>query len=109
MEAPRVEADFHEIMPMKQIALLFAFAVTGLHAQDWAGQEKAGINTESAYDWTADQWSVPINLQLSQVLKIDKQLVSVGVGGRYYAVTPNNGPNWGCRLTVTFLFPEGQH
>jgi len=29
-----------------------------------------GLNTESTYDWQNDQWSVPINLTVAQLLKI---------------------------------------
>ena len=31
--------------------------------------------------------------------------MSIGIGGRSYVERPNNGPDWGARLTVTFLFP----
>ena len=65
----------------------------------------AGINMESSYDWNANQWTIPINLQFSQVVKVDGQLMSIGIGGRSYVERPNNGPDWGARLTVTFLFP----
>jgi hypothetical protein len=30
-----------------------------------------------------------------------------GVGGRYYATRPDDGPIWGLRFVVTFLFPTG--
>ena len=56
-----------------------------------------GINTESTYDWENPQWTVPINLFVSQVLKIGKQPVSIQLGGRYYAEAPNGGPDWGLR------------
>jgi hypothetical protein len=31
--------------------------------------------------------------------------LSFQIGGRYYAVTPTNGPRWGARFAVVFLFP----
>jgi len=46
-----------------------------------------GLNTESAYDWEHSQWTAPINVTVSQLLKI-------------------GGPDWGLRFTVTFLFPK---
>jgi len=66
------------------------------------------INSESTYNREARQWSVPINLSVSQLLKIDKQLISAQAGVRYWADTPDNvGPeHWGLRLAVTFLFPK---
>ena len=42
-----------------------------------------GINTEATYDWQNPQWTVPLNLTVSQVLKIGKQPISIQLGGRY--------------------------
>jgi hypothetical protein len=64
------------------------------------------LNTESTYDWRGSQWTVPINLAVSQVLKLGTQLVSIAGGVRGYAVSPTNGPDWGLRLTVTLLYPK---
>lgn len=65
------------------------------------------LNTESVYDWEAEQWSVPINFQVSQLLKIGGQPISVGAGVRYWAESPDAGPeDWGARLSLTFLFPK---
>jgi len=64
-----------------------------------------GINTESTYDWENNRWTVPINLFVSQILKIGKQPISIQFGPRYYAEAPNGGPNWGLRLNFTLLYP----
>ena len=65
------------------------------------------INTESTYDWKAEQWSVPINAVVSKLTKFGKQPVSLGLGVRYWADSPDSGPHgWGVRLVVTFLFPK---
>jgi len=68
------------------------------------------LNTESTYNWNAGQWSVPLNAQVSQLLKIGKMPISIGIGGRYYAngpkVGPKSGPDWGLRFVVQFLFPK---
>ena len=64
------------------------------------------LNTESSYDWRASQWTVPVNLSVSQVMKLGTQLVSVAGGVRAYVVSPTNGPDWGLRLTVTLLYPK---
>lgn len=64
------------------------------------------LNTESTYDWAANQWAVPLNLVVSKVTKLGNQLLSVGAGVRYWAEGPDNGPKgWGGRLLVTLLFP----
>ncbi len=64
------------------------------------------LNTESTYDWNTDQWTVPINLELSQVMKLGPQLVQLEIGGRYYAEKPEGGPDWGLRVNFTLLFPK---
>lgn len=65
-----------------------------------------GLNTESTYDWEQSQWTVPINVLLSQLVKIGGKPVQFQVGYRYYAEKPDGGPDWGLRFTVTFLFPK---
>jgi hypothetical protein len=65
-----------------------------------------GLNTESSYDWEDNQWTVPINLSVSQILKLGKQPVSIQLGGRYYAEGPSGHPNWGLRLVFTLLYPQ---
>jgi hypothetical protein len=68
----------------------------------------AGINTESTYNWKSSQWSVPVNLTLTQILKIGKQPLSLQVGVRYWADTPDGvGPkDFGYRFQLTMLFPK---
>lgn len=64
------------------------------------------IDSESTYDWTAEQWSVPINVAVSKLVTIGKQPVSFQFGGRKYVEGPTGGPDWGLRFAVTFLFPK---
>ena len=66
------------------------------------------LNSESTYDWENDQWTIPLNLMVTQVLKIGKLPVSIQLGGRYYAEAPEGGSDWGVRLTFTLLFPTGK-
>lgn len=65
-----------------------------------------GVNTESAYDWHAEQWTVPVNFMVSQLLKIGSMPIQLQGGYRIYAEKPDGGPDWGLRFTVTFLFPK---
>jgi hypothetical protein len=64
------------------------------------------VDSESSHDWHANQWIVPINLQLRQLLRIGKQPVQFNVGYRYYVDRPTGDANWGLRFTVTLLFPR---
>ena len=66
-----------------------------------------GLNTESTYNWNDNQWTVPLNLSVSQLLRIGKLPVSLAVGGRYYAEGPSGAPEWGLRFVITLLFPTG--
>ena len=65
------------------------------------------INTESTYDWKNKAWSVPINLTATQMLRIGGQPLTLQAGARYWADSPQGGPEgWGFRIAVTFLFPK---
>lgn len=65
------------------------------------------LNSESTYDWRTNQWSVPINAVVSKVTKVGAQLISIGAGVRYWAETPDSGPEgWGARVVLTLLFPK---
>jgi len=65
------------------------------------------VNTESTYNWSDDQWTVPLNFSVSQLLRVGGQLLQVGVGARYWAEGPDRAPEgWGFRFTTTLLFPR---
>lgn len=65
------------------------------------------LNTESTYNWEADEWSVPINFQVAKLLVIEKQPVSLFAGLRYWAASPDSGPDGiGVRAGITLLFPK---
>ena len=65
------------------------------------------INSESTYDWENENWSVPVNFVVSQLFAVRGQALQLSVGARYWADTPENGPDdWGLRLVLTFLFPK---
>jgi hypothetical protein len=65
------------------------------------------LNTESTYDWNASKWSVPINATVSQLFKVGNQPMQLGLGARYWAQSPDSGPDgWGFRVVYTLLFPK---
>jgi hypothetical protein len=64
------------------------------------------LNTESTYNWEAEEWSVPINFGVNQLVTVGKQRIQIGGGLRYWADTPPGGlEGWGVRGNVIFLFP----
>jgi len=66
-----------------------------------------GLVTESTYDWNAKQWSVPVIPAVQQMFKIGPQIMQLGVFGKYWAESPDNGPEgWGVRVQLTFVFPK---
>ncbi len=64
------------------------------------------LNSESTYDWEGEQWTVPVNAIVSQLVKFGKQPVSFAVGYRNYLEAPTGGPEWGLRFAVTLMFPK---
>jgi len=65
-----------------------------------------GVNTESTYDWENEQWTIPFNVSVRQLLKLGQQPIQLSLGGRAYADRPRDGPDWGLRFVVTALFPQ---
>jgi hypothetical protein len=66
----------------------------------------ASANVEASFDWIAKQWTVPINVAVAQVFKVGDRPMSAGIGFKYYAMRPDEGPRWGVRATLTLLFAE---
>jgi hypothetical protein len=65
------------------------------------------LAAESTYNWKSEDWSVPMNASISQVLKIKSQLIQLKAGVRYYAEsTPTDPEGWGIKLGIVFLFPK---
>jgi hypothetical protein len=62
-------------------------------------------NVEATYDWKASQWTVPVNLGISQVIPA-RQMFSVQGGVIWYAQAPQGAPDWGVRFTATLLYPR---
>ena len=79
-------------------------------AHTWPSSVTFSANLESTYNHEAssgEEWSVPINLQLSKVVKAGNQLMSVKGGIRYWAESPVGGAqDFGFRLELALLFPR---
>lgn len=63
-------------------------------------------NLDADYDWTADQWTVPVSGSFSQIVKVGDQTMSLSLGAKYWLEAPEEGPKWGIKAGVTFLFPQ---
>lgn len=64
------------------------------------------VNTETTYDWNAEEWTVPINIGANQLLRFGNQPIQIGGGFRWFADTPPGGPDWGIRFNFVLLFPK---
>jgi len=66
------------------------------------------LNTESTYNWEAEEWSVPVNAVVSKLVQVGKQPVQFFAGARYWVDSPEDvGPTgWGARAGFTLLFPK---
>jgi hypothetical protein len=66
-----------------------------------------GVMTESTYDWENSAWSVPVIANVAQMFKIGPQIMQLMVGARYWAESPEGGPEgWGLRVQLTLLYPK---
>lgn len=66
------------------------------------------LNSESTYNWQAEEWSVPFNAAVAKLVTLGSQRVQFELGARYWATSPDSGPDgFGGRFAVTLLFPEG--
>lgn len=65
------------------------------------------VNLETTYDWEHEEWTVPVNLVISQLFKIGGHPMQAFAGGRLYLDKPDGGPEWGIRAGLVLLFPKG--
>ncbi|QDK98444.1 transporter [Acinetobacter tandoii] len=65
------------------------------------------LNSEATYDWNSEDSTIPINLNVTKIVNLSGQLISVGGGVRYWAEdTTGSAKDWGGRLQATFIFPK---
>ena len=71
----------------------------------WRSGTTVGVDMDSAYDWSARQWSVPVGATVSQVVMLGRQPVSFSLGVLYTATGPSTAGEWGLSASVSLLFP----
>jgi len=65
------------------------------------------LSAETVYDWNSEEWALPLNFIVDQLITIGDQPVSIGASAKYWADSPEGGPEgWGLRLQMTFLWPK---
>ncbi|MEZ4599617.1 MAG: hypothetical protein R2940_07495 [Syntrophotaleaceae bacterium] len=64
------------------------------------------LSTDATYDWESEQWLVPLNFRVSQLMKIGGVPLQFGVGARYWLDSPDFGPEgWGLRAQFSVMLP----
>lgn len=64
------------------------------------------LMSETSYTWDNSQWTIPVDLLASQILKLHGQAMSLQFGPRVWLEGPSGGPEWGLRLNLVLLFPK---
>lgn len=67
------------------------------------------LSSESSINWQADngqKLTIPLIFQVSKVLRLGKRPMSVGIGAGRYFETPDGGPEWKIRASLTLIFPK---
>jgi hypothetical protein len=73
----------------------------------WPTATTLGANMEVTLDWENDVQLVPLNVTVSQVLKLGNQVFSAQAGVRYWLSSPDSGPEGvGFRMQLTWLIPR---
>jgi hypothetical protein len=73
----------------------------------WPSAWTVSVQSETSYNWKAEQWSVPVNFSVSKLVRIGKLPVSLLGGVGYWAESPANGPEGvRFRLQVNIVLPK---
>jgi hypothetical protein len=76
-------------------------------AYTWPSAWTLSVQSETSYNWESEQWSVPVNIGLSKLVKIGKLPVGLQGGVGYWAESPENGPEgYRFRLQANIALPK---
>lgn len=65
------------------------------------------VGSESVFFWGENERFVPVQALAAKIVRIGKQRVSLQAGLRYWADSPDSGPDgWGARVAVVLLPPK---
>lgn len=65
------------------------------------------LTADSIYNWKANDWTIPVGVFVAKVFSVGRQTLQVQAGPRYYAESPDSGPDgWGARFNLVLLFPK---
>lgn len=65
------------------------------------------LQSETSYNWAAEQWSIPVNAAVAKLVKFGKLPVSLQAGLGYWTESPDAGPEGvRFRLQANFVLPK---
>ncbi|KPK53022.1 MAG: hypothetical protein AMS22_08055 [Thiotrichales bacterium SG8_50] len=78
-------------------------------AHTWPSAWTVAVQTESTYNWVTEQWSVPVNVALSKLVKFGKLPVSLQAGVGTWVQSPASGPEgMRYRLQANIVLPKSR-
>jgi hypothetical protein len=76
-------------------------------AYTWPNAWTLSLQSETNYNWTASEWSIPINLAAAKLVRWGPLPVSLQAGIGYWAESPDAGPEgFRYRLQANFVLPK---
>ena len=76
-------------------------------AYTWPSAWTVSAQSETSYNWKSDQWSIPVNVAVSKLVRIGKLPVSLQGGIGYWVDSPDAGPEgFRFRLQVNVVLPK---
>ncbi len=73
----------------------------------WPSAWTASIQSETTYNWKSEQWSIPINVSASRLIRFGQLPVSLQAGVGYWLDSPPAGPEgWRFRLQASIVLPK---
>ena len=76
-------------------------------AYTWPSAWTVSVQSESTYNWETEQWSIPINFNVSRLVRFGKLPVALVGGVGYWVDSPTSGPEgWRFRLQANIVLPK---
>lgn len=76
-------------------------------AYTWPSAWTVSVQSETSYNWKSEQWSIPVNLAVSKLVRFGKVPVSLQGGVGYWAESPDAGPEgFRFRLQANFVLAK---
>jgi hypothetical protein len=81
--------------------------VQPFYTKTFPGGFSVGTTSESSYNWKANQWTIPLIVNASQIFRLPpRQLAQIQFAFAYFVERPSTAPQWGIRVQLALLFPK---